>query len=306
MANEFATDSKHSAEYFGDSRNYWWNDDFLALALRRWAADNIRDVLDVGCGVGHWSRAWARVLPPEVKFTGVDREPTWAEKAAEGSRRAGFGVRARYLAAPAEALPFPDHSFDFVTCQTVLIHVADVSRVLSEMKRVTRPGGLIVAAEPNNAAVVTVEDALGVGLPVDQAVRLVGFHLTCLRGKAALGLGDETIGRDLPRLFHQAGLENISVCQNEKACPMFPPYATPRERALIEELTDWASRDFWIWSRDHTSRYFAAGGGLRGDFEPNWGLARDLTKQVASALKAGKYSCGGGALFYLVAGRKAG
>ena len=58
MPNEFATLTQHSAEYFGDSRDYWWNDDFLTLALQRWSVTEVRNLLDVGCGVGHWGRAW--------------------------------------------------------------------------------------------------------------------------------------------------------------------------------------------------------------------------------------------------------
>src|SRR5882672_9058101 len=141
MANEFADQAEHSAEYFGESRDYWWSDDFLALSLRRWSVAPLRKVLDVGCGIGHWGRAWARVMPPEVEFTGIDREPRWVEQARARSGRAGIGARCKYEVGVAEKLPFPDHSFDFVTCQTLLIHVGDVRAVLAEMARVTRPGG---------------------------------------------------------------------------------------------------------------------------------------------------------------------
>ena len=34
MANEFRTLNSHSAEYFGDTRNYWWNLDFLELWVK--------------------------------------------------------------------------------------------------------------------------------------------------------------------------------------------------------------------------------------------------------------------------------
>ena len=51
MANEFRTEDSHSAEYFGDTRDFWWNADFLRLMARRLSFDRVGDVLDVGCGV---------------------------------------------------------------------------------------------------------------------------------------------------------------------------------------------------------------------------------------------------------------
>src|SRR4051812_18709734 len=36
MANEFREGSSHSAEYFGDSRDHWWNPDYLQLLAARW------------------------------------------------------------------------------------------------------------------------------------------------------------------------------------------------------------------------------------------------------------------------------
>ncbi len=53
MANEFRNNPSHSAEYFGETRDHWWNIDYLELIGRRLALERARDVLDVGCGVGH-------------------------------------------------------------------------------------------------------------------------------------------------------------------------------------------------------------------------------------------------------------
>jgi SAM-dependent methyltransferase len=258
----------------------------------------------VGCGVGHWGRAWLRVLPGDSQLTGIDREPAWIDKARQTAARAGLGARCQYLAAPAQALPFAAGSFDVVTCQTLLIHVPDARAVLKEMMRVTRPGGVVIAAEPNNAANPVIEDALGAGLSVEQTAQLVQFHLTCLRGKAALGLGDESVGRQLPGLFAELGLTNVAVCQNEKTCPLVPPYDTPRERAIVEELRDWARREFWIWDRADTSRYFLAGHGQEADFDRFWQLAMLFRRQLCAAIENQNFTGAGGALFYLVAGRK--
>ena len=46
----------HSADYFGEQRDSWWNQDILALLGQRWGLEKVNTVLDVGCGLGHWGQ----------------------------------------------------------------------------------------------------------------------------------------------------------------------------------------------------------------------------------------------------------
>jgi trans-aconitate methyltransferase len=94
MANEFRTLDSHSAEYFGDTRDHWWNPDFLELIGRRLSFDAVQDVLDVGSGVGHWGQMLANVLPKRARVHGVDRDPLWVEKAAVRAAAYGPGDQA--------------------------------------------------------------------------------------------------------------------------------------------------------------------------------------------------------------------
>src|SRR6266568_1408070 len=112
------------------------------------------------------------------------RRAFWVQKAAERSAARGLADRFAYQTAVAEKLPFADATFDLVTCQTVLIHAADPGAVLDEMVRVARPGGIILAAEPNNIAGSLILDSLTARDPVDQIIARARFQLTCERGKA--------------------------------------------------------------------------------------------------------------------------
>jgi SAM-dependent methyltransferase len=96
MTNEFRTLTSHSAEYFGDTRDHWWNTDFLDLMGKRLSFDTVRDVLDVGCGVGHWGQLLASVLPGNAHVTGIDRDPLWVEKAATLAKINGLAERFSY------------------------------------------------------------------------------------------------------------------------------------------------------------------------------------------------------------------
>ena len=304
MANEFRELESHSAEYFGDTRDYWWNDDFLELIAKRLAFDRVSDVLDVGCGVGHWGRVLARFLPRGALVRGVDRDPSWVEKADLRAAALGLGVRFGSQVSVAEKLPFADASFDLVTCQTLLIHVPDPGAVIDEMIRVARPGCLILAAEPNNIAGALTFNSLTFYDPVDEIIARARLQLICERGKAALGEGANSIGELVPGLFGARRLEDIRVYLNDKANAFLPPYESPEQRAALEERADHENRDFWIWSREDTRRYFLAGDGDHEQFDALWSIAVGESALFDKAIADRSYAAAGGTIGYLVSGRK--
>ncbi len=105
----------------------------------------------------------------------------------------------------AEALPFDDETFDLVTCQTLLIRVADVPTVIAEMVRVLRRGGVLLVAEPNNLAGQLVADSTTRDYTSEELVERVAFALLCERGKATLGEGDNSGGVSCPAILRALG-----------------------------------------------------------------------------------------------------
>jgi SAM-dependent methyltransferase/uncharacterized protein YndB with AHSA1/START domain len=98
-----------------------------------------QSVLDVGCGTGALAAALATL-------TGADRvaavDPSEPFATACAARVPG----ARVEVAAAEALPFPDASFDAVLSQLVVNFLSDAAAGVREMVRVTKPGGTVAAA----------------------------------------------------------------------------------------------------------------------------------------------------------------
>ena len=101
--------------------------------VRRFAGVCHGDLLDVGCG----TRPYEPILGPRVRsYVGFDHPDTQHDR----SRVDVWG--------DAAALPFEDGSFDTVVSFHVLEHTEDPGKVLSEMARVLRPGGIVLLAVP--------------------------------------------------------------------------------------------------------------------------------------------------------------
>ena len=96
-------------------------------------------VLDVGCGGGYLAESFAA---DGFTVTGVDP----ATRSIEAARRhaAETGLPIEYEAGRGESLPFEDASFDAVCCCDVLEHVDDPARVLQEVARTLKPGGVFL------------------------------------------------------------------------------------------------------------------------------------------------------------------
>ena len=135
--------------YFLHERTHDWK--FLAQQRRVCAMLNGRvgRVLDIGCGPGLMTEA---LVERGGEVWGVDfLEPAlaWARAEAE---KASWGDRAHYVAGDAQALPFAAATFDTVIAMGVLEYLSDAYRFVAEVRRVLRPGGLLVISVPSRIA----------------------------------------------------------------------------------------------------------------------------------------------------------
>ncbi|HXA79717.1 MAG TPA: methyltransferase domain-containing protein [Opitutaceae bacterium] len=299
-------DPGHSADYFGDYRDHWWNPDFVELMAERLKWANRSRILEVGSGMGHWTRVIAPHLSPGAAIACVDHDPKWADpNPAWKQRLTAQGRLVTIHHADAALLPFADSSFDFVTCQTVLIHVPDPQRVLQEMIRVLQPGGLLLCVEPDNFVTSFGETSMSRTDSLDDDVAAVRFALAQQRGRAKRGLGNLSLGGRLPGMFAAIGVGNIRTFLSDKAMPLFPPYQVPEQASEIHDIKQWyeSGVDF---ARDEIRKNYLAGGGSEVEFEAHWEHEIFSRGRFLEAIRNNKYDGAGGTMMYLVSGVKEG
>ncbi len=111
-----------------------------------------RRLLEVGCGVGAQTEILLRHFP-DLHVTGIDQSDANLARAAENLREVAWAEgRYELCVEDATRLSFNAGLFDGAFLCWVLEHVGDPLRVLSEVRRVLRPGSPIVATEVQNAA----------------------------------------------------------------------------------------------------------------------------------------------------------
>lgn len=103
-------------------------------------------VLDVGCGPGSITLDLAALVGVDGQVTGIEvvEEPLDAARAAAAARG---DTRTEFQLGDVYALDFADDEFDVVHAHQVLQHLADPVSALREMRRVTKPGGLIAVRD---------------------------------------------------------------------------------------------------------------------------------------------------------------
>lgn len=176
-------------------------------------------LLDVGAGPGtitmDFAQHVAHVTATEIGEPELALSQTLA--AVQGIENVAFSIE------DAHALSFSDDSFDVVHTHQVLQHVADPVQALREMRRVTKPGGLVAARDSDYAGFIW--------FPL---VPELGEWLQLYRTAARENGGEPDAGRRLLSWARAAGFDDVSATASTWC------YATPEERAWWGGM--WADR----------------------------------------------------------------
>lgn len=159
-------------------------------------------VLDVAAGTGDQTLLAARRVGPTGFVLATDVAPDMLDIAADALREVGLAnVEARVM--DAQRLDLESDSFDAAICRCGLMHIPDVRRALSEIRRVLKPGGKL-------AAIVfsTQDKNPSLALPLAIARRCGGLPSPLPGQPWAFALGDPGL---LEQAYRQAGFLDVSV-----------------------------------------------------------------------------------------------
>lgn len=149
---------------------------------------NAQQVLEVGCGTG----AIISDLHTQANIVALDIDISRLDFAKDHTED-----RASFLGGDGHQLPIASKIFDITFCHFLLLWVSNPEKVLSEMVRVTRAGGTVIAfAEPDY------------GGRIDYPEELAELGILQKKSLEAQG-ADPNMGRKVPSLFIDAGLGNV-------------------------------------------------------------------------------------------------
>jgi cyclopropane fatty-acyl-phospholipid synthase-like methyltransferase len=207
-------------EAFGEDigQNSWLTAAELDGFLRRLALASGNSLLDVGCGAGGPALRIAALTGCSV--VGIDAHAQAVATANELAAERGLARVAEFRPVDAsQRLPFPDGSFDAITCIDAINHFSDRPRVLLEWRRVLKKTGRILFTDPivmtgplTNAE-ISIRTSAGFYLLVPE-----GYDERCLREGGLQLVATENITRNMAEIAerrraareeHEAGLRKV-------------------------------------------------------------------------------------------------
>jgi SAM-dependent methyltransferase len=178
-----------------------------------------QSAIDFGCGPSGILDLLSAAVFPGGRVVGLDADPAHTAMARRHATERGL-LNVDLVTADARHAGLPPDSFDLVHARTLLVTIPEPEQVLAEMARLARPGGWVASQEPDIENVFCYPP-------------LPAWDRLCEIFRAGFGRSgaDLLIGRRLPELYRQAGLEEIRVMVH---APVYP--AGHSRRTVLPDL----------------------------------------------------------------------
>ncbi len=209
-----------SPEWFEQVEQYRYTMEPFIHAVAQFTRHRGRRLLEVGVGAGTDHLQWARA---GLECHGIDL--TDAAIATTRARLAHYGFSSRLQRVDAQAIPYPEASFDLVYSWGVIMCAEYPDKVIAEIRRVLKPGGQFIGMMYSSRSLVAlrfwVKHALFSGKPWRSVFDVIYHHMESLGTKPYSGA-------QLRKLFGAIGAVQL--------VPYLTPYDTARLPAWIARL----------------------------------------------------------------------
>jgi len=213
------------------------------------------DLLDAGCGPGVMAQALLKSRPHDFRISVLDQSRAMVEYCAASARSLGKVYPA---VGQLEALPYADATFD-VTLAMGVLEYTDASTAVSEISRVTRPGGLAVTTMLNPLSLYRITEWI-IYRPLLRVLGTVEIllHVPIERRHrtGTTGIHGLTPGK-LRRLMRQANLEPVELVYYDLTLPV-PPFGRLPSTAGRAGRPDHEREAGTRWSRWLATGYLVA------------------------------------------------
>lgn len=159
-------------------------------------------VLEVGCGLGHEARRLAKQAGKDGRVVGIDISNAFVQEAQKRSQNLSLSLE--FSVGDAQNLEFEDNTFDVCRAERVLLFIDDPVLAISEMARVTRPGGRVIIYDFDHNAFFIDSNLQSLTRKIETLMRASPKH--------------PSLSHDLPYLMRNAGL-NVNAIE---LSPMYP------------------------------------------------------------------------------------
>lgn len=175
-----------------------------------------KSVADVGCGTGLVSASFAKRVGATGKVVGIDSAPDTlaiARKMNDATNIKGI----EWHNGDAYATGLADNTYDVVYCRLLLLHLKEPARAVAEMRRIAKPGGLVICED---LATINTQT-----YPIDSPIKTIQERIKNMAAKQGT---DWDIGLALPSLFKSLGLTDIKISTHQ------PGHLTGEGKRLAE------------------------------------------------------------------------
>ena len=198
----------------------YWRDDLILKGLNYQPGESL---LEIGCGAGAVLGILGKAFP-NLKLAGIDLEPKQIEYAKNHLNN--LNLDADLQVGDAIALPWNDDQFDHIYAIWFLEHLPTPQQVLTEAKRVLKPGGTITITETDYRSILIYPESKDYRYLIDSLCELL------LQAK-----GNPYIGQSLATLLAQSGFNQV----NNQPVPVHHAYSLNQDKlkGFINYVDSW-------------------------------------------------------------------